>query len=140
MLPLVLLLWDYWPLQRMFAGDRPATADGIPAKSLWWLVKEKFPLFFICIVDAGVTMIAQHVAGEQQPYTLWIRIENALASYTRYIREAFWPTNLALYYPHPGSICTGGRCGRQSRFWQSSPFWRRGPGGIGTTLWDGCGS
>ena len=102
MLPLVLLLWDYWPLERMFAGDRPATADAIPAKSFWWLVKEKFPLFFICIVDAGVTMIAQHVAGEQQPYTLWIRIENALVSYTRYIRKAFWPTNLALYYPHPG--------------------------------------
>ena len=84
MLPLVLLLWDYWPLQRMFAGDQPASAaaGGIPAKSLWWLVKEKFPLFFICIVDAGVTMIAQHVAGEQQPYTLWIRIENAFVSYT----------------------------------------------------------
>ncbi len=104
MLPLVLLLWDYWPLQRMFAGEPSVTPPpaGIPPKSFWWLVREKFPLFFICLVDAGVTMIAQHVAGEQQPYTLWLRIENALVSYTRYLRKAFWPANLALYYPHPG--------------------------------------
>jgi hypothetical protein len=105
MLPLVLLLWDYWPLQRMFAGDPPSTAAPgvIPAKSFWWLVKEKFPLFFICLVDAGVTVIAQHVTGGKQPYTLWIRMENALVSCTRYIRKAMWPTHLALYYPHPGN-------------------------------------
>ena len=104
MLPLALLLWDYWPLQRMFADDRQPLpgVETIPGKSLSFLVKEKFPLFFICIVDAGVTMIAQHVTGGAQPYTLWIRIENALVSYTRYIRKAFWPSNLALYYPHPG--------------------------------------
>ena len=104
MLPLVLLFWDYWPLQRMFAADAQpsAVAGEIPPKSLWWLIKEKIPLFFICLVDAGVTLIAQHVTGGAQPYTLWIRIENGLVSYTRYLGKAFWPTNLALYYPHPG--------------------------------------
>jgi len=104
MLPLVLLLWDYWPLGRMFADQDPrnATTAHLAPKSLGWLVKEKIPLFVVCILDAGVTMIAQHIAGEKQPFTLWIRIENALVSYTRYIRKALWPTNLALYYPHPG--------------------------------------
>jgi tetratricopeptide (TPR) repeat protein len=104
MLPLVLLLWDYWPLQRMFADERQPLpgVEAIPPKSLSWLIKEKFPLFFICIVDAGVTLMAQHVTGGAQPFTLWIRIENALVSYTRYIRKAFWPSDLALYYPHPG--------------------------------------
>ena len=109
MLPLVLLLWDYWPLGRMFA--EPTATSEIPPKRFMWLVKEKIPLFFICLVDASVTIIAQHVAGEQQPYTLWIRIENALVSYTRYIRKAFWPTNLALYYPHPG---------RTLQWWQTA--------------------
>ena len=110
MLPLVLLAWDYWPLRRMFA-DPGAVPDGnaLPGKSLWWLVKEKSPLFFICLVDASVTLIAQHVAGESQPWPLWARLENAVVSYTRYIRKAFWPTNLALYYPHPGGTL---------RFWQ----------------------
>ncbi len=104
MLPLVLLLWDYWPLQRMFADDlQPLPGvEAVPPRSLSWLIKEKIPLFFICIVDAGLTVMAQHVTGGPQPFTLWIRVENALVSYTRYIRKAFWPTDLALYYPHPG--------------------------------------
>src|SRR5215472_7957531 len=105
MLPLALLLWDYWPLQRMSFGDEPATETGseIPVRSFWWLVKEKLPLFFICLVDAGVTVIAQHVAAQKQDYPLGVRIANALVSYVRYIGKAFWPTKLALYYPHPGN-------------------------------------
>ncbi len=105
MLPLVLLLWDYWPLRRMAADSHPRidrSSDVVPARSFWWLVREKIPLFFICLMDAAVTLIAQHVAGESQSWPLWVRIENALVSYTRYIRKAIWPTNLALYYPHPG--------------------------------------
>jgi tetratricopeptide (TPR) repeat protein len=101
MLPLVLLLWDYWPLRRMVAAGE-ATSDALPAKSFWWLVREKFPLFFICVMDASVTLIAQHVSGAAQPWPLWARLENAMVSYARYLRKAFWPTDLALYYPHPG--------------------------------------
>ncbi len=106
MLPLVLLLWDYWPLQRMFAESRqpaPSGVEPIPPQPLWSLVKEKFPLFFICVVDAAVTMVAQHVASGGQPFPLWLRLENALVSYTRYVEKCFWPSNLALYYPHPGN-------------------------------------
>jgi tetratricopeptide (TPR) repeat protein len=106
MLPLVLLLWDYWPLQRMFAGGRRppvGTAEVIPGKEFWWLVKEKIPLFFICLVDAALTLVAQHAVGSSQPYTLWIRIENAIVSYARYVGKAVWPSNLALYYPHPAA-------------------------------------
>ena len=115
MLPLVLLLWDFWPLGRMFAGQPGApVANALPAKSLRWLITEKIPLFFICLMDASVTLIAQHVAGESQPWPLWARLENAVVSYTRYIRKAFWPTNLALYYPHPGGTLHfwqwGGAC------------------------------
>ena len=111
MLPLVLLLWDYWPLQRMGANtlSETATGESITGRSFWWLVKEKIPLFFICLVDAGLTMIAQHTTGAPQPFSLWLRIENALVSYARYIGKASWPTNLAVYYPHPGKAI---------QFWQ----------------------
>jgi tetratricopeptide (TPR) repeat protein len=116
MLPLVLLLWDYWPLKRAAVRHSPfATgqneAPGISGEERMangerrtWrrLVLEKFPLFFICLMDASVTLIAQHVSGAAQPWPLWARLENAVVSYTRYIRKAFWPADLALYYPHPG--------------------------------------
>jgi tetratricopeptide (TPR) repeat protein len=101
MLPLVMLLWDYWPLKRvaLFGEERMANGE----KRHWRrLLVEKFPLFFICLMDASVTLIAQHVSGAAQPWPLWARLENAVVSYTRYIRKAFWPTDLALYYPHPG--------------------------------------
>jgi len=110
MLPIALLVWDYWPLDRMFAEPAVTrSTDAVPPKSFRGLITEKLPLFFICLADASVTLIAQHVGGEKQPWPLWARLENAVVSYTRYIRKAFWPTNLALYYPHPGSTL---------RFWQ----------------------
>ena len=33
---------------------------------------------------------------------LGVRISNALVSYIIYIGKMLWPTNLAIFYPHPG--------------------------------------
>jgi len=99
-LPFVLLLWDYWPLGRMFGP--PSAADGIPPRSFAALVKEKTPLFLICVVDAAITMIAQHASpGAAGPYTLPVRLGNALVCYARYVFLACWPTKLAILYLHP---------------------------------------
>ncbi len=107
-LPFVLLLWDYWPLQRMFAADVPSApeTDAIPPKSLSWLVLEKLPLLALSLASAVVTVIAQHESGAMsgphwQP--LPIRIENAIVAYARYLGKCFWPSQLSLLYPHPGS-------------------------------------
>jgi hypothetical protein len=35
-----------------------------------------------------------------------VRLENALVAYVQYLGKAFWPVNLALMYPHPGSSLT----------------------------------
>jgi tetratricopeptide (TPR) repeat protein len=100
-LPFVLLLWDYWPLRRMFAQPT-ADAEVTPAMSFSALVKEKAPLFAICAVDALITMVAQHAgSGAIGPYTLPIRLENALVSYARYVGQLFWPAHLAILYLHP---------------------------------------
>ncbi len=100
-LPFVLLLWDYWPLGRMFA--EPAEPPGVFApRSFAALLREKLPLFFICAVDAVITMIAQHAGlGQAGPFSLALRLENALVSYAQYVRQAFWPANLAVLYLHP---------------------------------------
>ena len=108
-LPFVLLLWDYWPLRRMFAAQPEASADtlataDISARSFSALLKEKIPLFFICVVDAIITMVAQHVGPPGSwAYTPTLRAENALIAYAKYVGQLLWPTNLAIMYLHPGT-------------------------------------
>ena len=88
-LPLVLLLWDYWPLQRMTAGNVSR------------LLCEKLPLFALAAASAWITLLA-HSAGQAVRYLpLSLRIANAFLSYARYLKRALWPRHLALFYPHP---------------------------------------
>jgi hypothetical protein len=113
-LPCVLLLWDYWPLERMETPWREPAATGPPSKferkSLFWLIKEKIPLLVICAVSALVTMLAQRVGRPRHwPYSTAIRVGNATVAYVRYIGKAFWPSHLAIMYLHPGYSL---------RFWQ----------------------
>ena len=103
-LPFVLLLWDYWPLHRMAVS--PATERRGPGRALSWLVLEKAPLLVLSVVSAVITIKAQHAAGAMsginwQPFS--VRLENAVIAYARYVGKAFWPSNLALVYPHPGN-------------------------------------
>jgi protein O-mannosyl-transferase len=104
-LPCVLLLWDYWPLKRMFA---PATADAAPRfapASFRWLVIEKIPLFALAGIDALLTMQAQKAGFAVRTvaeYSLYGRIGNCIVSYARYVGHAFWPLHLSPTYGHPG--------------------------------------
>lgn len=115
MLPVVLLLWDYWPLQRMFATGRqsplePEHMTALPPRKLSWLILEKLPLLLICVAGAVVTLNAQSkgivVLSLQERLSPWnwvpklvIRLENAVLSYAKYIGKAFWPSALAPEYP-----------------------------------------
>jgi hypothetical protein len=106
--PFVLLLWDYWPLQRMFAAvdesdSGTATTIVLPPKRFSWLILEKVPLFVLSAGSAFMTMKAQRLGGDKVWYPLSIRLENAVFSYAQYLRDAFWPSRLAVFYPHPGS-------------------------------------
>ena len=106
-LPFVLLLWDYWPLRRMFADSEFAatgSATVFPARSFSRLVLEKLPLVALSVVDAVITIKAQRVGGGMNPdVSLSARLANAIVSYVRYVGKAVWPTRLAPMYPHPGN-------------------------------------
>ncbi|MGA2370691.1 MAG: tetratricopeptide repeat protein [Candidatus Korobacteraceae bacterium] len=109
MLPFLLLLWDYWPLQRMFPATS-GTVEGtnsfapLQARSFAALVNEKLPLFLLGLTDAIVTLHVQGAAQpEYWPYTLSTRMSNAVVAYARYIGKALWPQWLAVFYPHPGT-------------------------------------
>jgi len=101
-LPCVLLLWDYWPLQRF--GSREDGVSRYARASFGSLVLEKVPLFVLAAADALITMRAQHKAvSSAMAYTFRARLENAVVAYTRYIGHAFWPFRLSPAYPHPGN-------------------------------------
>ncbi len=98
-LPFVLLLWDYWPLQRM-----SLSASSQPKKSFAWLAWEKLPLLFLSAASAVVTLLAHRAGQAMKWYPLAMRLANAIVSYTRYVGMAMWPAHLALFYPHPLSL------------------------------------
>jgi len=99
--PLLLLLWDYWPLERILpTHDAPSCKSGaIPARSLGWLILEKLPLLLLAGGCAIVTLEAQRMNAA--PYPFSVRVDNALVSYAWYVGKAVWPSHLALLYPHP---------------------------------------
>jgi len=108
--PFVLLLWDYWPLRRMFPGapERfPGTRGGdvIPPRSLAWLVCEKIPLLALSATAAVLTVKANvaggTMSGARNSYPLGLRLANAIVSYPRYLAKAIWPSHLAIVYPYP---------------------------------------
>ena len=106
-LPCVLLLWDYWPLRRMtlpaLETSSSEVQSGIPTKSFYLLLEEKFPLFAIAGVNAFITMQAQRWGGARNWFPRLIRLGNAIVCYARYVGKALWPSHLALFYPHPGA-------------------------------------
>ncbi len=99
-LPFVLLLLDYWPLQR--AG----LARGERGKWLL-LVVEKIPFVVLAIASSVVTLLAQRKGGalialDRLPFP--VRLGNAFISYADYLLKAFWPVNLAVFYPMRDSL------------------------------------
>ncbi len=94
-LPFVLLLLDFWPL------NRTSSADGM--RNWQRLVLEKMPFITLSLASCAVTLWAQQktiMAVESLP--MLIRIFNALFSYVRYLKKIIWPTELAVLYPYPG--------------------------------------
>lgn len=80
-------------------------------KYQWTLIRpllwEKIPLFVLAVLFSIVAYIAQMEGGairSIEEYTLGVRIENAFVSYIIYIGKMIWPSNLTVYYPHPGQL------------------------------------
>ncbi len=107
-LPFVLLLLDYWPLRRMQfnppADDRHSLQQRSPGLLLFW---EKIPLFILALASSVVTFLAQKsggALGSVEIYPLTTRVANAIVAYVKYIGKMIWPANLAVFYPHSGSL------------------------------------
>ncbi len=89
-LPVVLLLLDYWPLQRVEPGK------------LSGLVLEKLPLFALSAASCAVTFLAQSQAIQSiGSFSLPLRLGNALAASMIYLGQIVYPAGLAAFYPYP---------------------------------------
>jgi Flp pilus assembly protein TadD len=102
-LPFVLLVMDYWPLNRIQGS--PSGKLGIPQAPLSKLVIEKLPLLALSAASAVITMQAQRAGGavrSSAQFSLGVRLENAVVAYATYLWKMIWPTHLAPLYPHPG--------------------------------------
>jgi tetratricopeptide (TPR) repeat protein len=101
-LPFVLLLLDFWPLQRLLPWPQ-SKAFPVPQFPLWRLVWEKIPLLVLSGASSVVTIIAQRGAiAPNQSLPFAARLLNALHAYSAYIVKAFWPSRLASFYPYEG--------------------------------------
>jgi tetratricopeptide (TPR) repeat protein len=137
MLPVVLLLLDFWPFNRLGITEK-AEGNGwqvdrpVLLQRLW----EKAPLFVLSLLLAFITYKAQHegnVLNLMSQTTILQRCGNALVSYVRYLGLIVWPVDLSVLYPHPGQwplgkviaaalVLIGGsilcwRCRREQPWW-----------------------
>ncbi len=140
-LPFVLLLLDFWPLERIQGRGKPRSLAATPTSrnedgpsekfsraSFSWLVTEKLPLFALSAASAVITMIAQRAgASIQGSFSFGVRLENAVYAYAMYVWKTFWPAGFAIYYPHPGNSLGPGRVGLAAVFLGAVSFlvWRR---------------
>jgi tetratricopeptide (TPR) repeat protein len=106
--PVLLLLLDYWPLERVRVGTPRSGATGesspCPERSIGRVLIEKVPLALLAVASSVVTLFIQQRAGTMEsipsiPFHL--RLANAVVSYVRYLGKLAWPSHLAVLYPHP---------------------------------------
>ncbi len=87
-LPLVLLLLDYWPLQRAEPAGR--------------LLMEKLPLLALSAASCVAAFLAQNAAIHAGgTFSLPHRLGNAAAACVVYLRQMVYPAGLAAFYPVP---------------------------------------
>jgi len=100
-LPFILLLIDYWPFRRFEISN----VLNLKSKStLRTVALEKVPFLALALIDCWVTLAVQKSTGAMrviERVTWSERLGNAITSYVRYLGKFFWPTDLAIVYPHP---------------------------------------
>jgi tetratricopeptide (TPR) repeat protein len=106
-LPFVLMLLDYWPLDRIRnrrEASSPSTAplakNRGPKSTIRNLLWEKLPFLILTVISSIITYIVQQKGGAMSVMTFELKFYNAVCSYYEYIIKMLVPTRLAVLYPH----------------------------------------
>jgi len=96
-LPFLLLLLDYWPLDRMQPAAPRSTFEVLRP-----LIIEKIPLFVLSAASCVATIFTQqHMLAPVGKLPLFFRTGYAAVSYVVYLGQMFYPGGLAVVYPFP---------------------------------------
>lgn len=90
-LPVVLLIIDFYPLDRHFWEGRR-------------ILIEKTPFFALGLLSAVMTILAQKAGGaigSLEAHPLVVRLLVAVRAAAFYLYKMVWPLDLAPYYPYP---------------------------------------
>jgi len=103
-LPCVLLLLDFWPLQRFQISN-------FRFQILVKLFAEKIPFFLVTAASCAITFLAQSQRGGSAVVSLanvplHYRLKSVPLGYLEYLEKIFWPAKLAVFYPLPEKIPT----------------------------------
>lgn len=108
-MPFILLLLDYWPLNRFAGTITPRSEDEargwlnnlpVPAR----LAVEKIPFLIVSLASCVPTILSERPGiRTTEGFTIALRIENAIVSSVAYVWQFFYPVNLAAFYPYPES-------------------------------------
>jgi len=105
-LPFVMLLLDYWPLNRLKTQDSRLQTNGLSiSDNIRNVVYEKVPFFALSGIFCVITFYTEKGQGALAlglPSN--IRIANAIVSYFTYIEKMIWPARLAVFYPYPRNM------------------------------------
>jgi tetratricopeptide (TPR) repeat protein len=93
-LPFVMLLLDYWPLQRT---NVPGSKFRVQS-----LLLEKIPFFALSAASCVITFLAQHHGGAVatlKSVPVYFRLCNMPVAYVDYLLKTICPVHLAVFYP-----------------------------------------
>ena len=104
--PCVMLLMDFWPLNRMNTtrSDDLASGNKKPRNIQLYLIFEKIPFIILSGFSCVITFIAQDSGSSVASFTklsLESRLCNAFVSYCGYIGKIIIPFNFSVFYPYP---------------------------------------
>ena len=107
-LPILMLLLDFWPLNRFsLPCERPEAQVKFDHPAWVAIIREKLPFVagslltvWIALAGPGSSMMNRYV--DSLPWDL--RAANIVTVYVKYLGKMLWPADLAIFYPFPRTI------------------------------------
>jgi protein O-mannosyl-transferase len=116
-LPVILILLDWWPLRRIrfkaelapSAGSAQASngGGGNRISARWLPIVDKIPIAIASIGVLVLTLVEQRRSGDTSMLpnlSAAVRLSNAVIGYVRYLGLMVWPARLSCFYPYPKSV------------------------------------